>query len=185
MKPRVRPVIVVEGKYDKIHLDSFLDATVLVTDGFGIFKQEEKQALLRRLARERGLVILSDPDGAGALIRSHLHTITGGVGVIDLYAPPVRGKEKRKAHESREGLMGVEGIEPELLLDRLEKAGLLEEGERAPCRYEKYDLYRLGYCGKENSEARRRAFLRQHQLPEHLSANAFLDVINLLALELQ
>lgn len=185
MKPRCDRVIVVEGKYDKIRLESCLDATVLTTDGFGLFHDEEKRALLRRLAKEKGLVILSDSDGAGGVIRSHLHTLTGGEGIVDLYVPPRKGKEKRKAAAGKAGLLGVEGIDNETIVSLFERAHLLsEEKEPRKPRYTKYDLYRTGYLGTDGASEKRRAFLRRNLLPETLSSGAFLDVINLLELEL-
>ncbi|MBQ3865843.1 MAG: DUF4093 domain-containing protein [Clostridia bacterium] len=178
-------MVVVEGRYDKARLSSVLDARILTTDGFGLFRDGEKKALLTRLAREKGLVLLLDPDGAGQVIRSHLHGITGGRGVVDLYAPPTPGKEKRKAAPGKEGVLGVEGIDGETLLSLFAKAGLLEDGPApAPRRYEKADLYRLGYSGGAESAARRREVLRRNDLPLTLSANAFLDVVNLLEIEL-
>ncbi len=184
MKPRCSRVIVVEGKYDKIRLESCLQATIFTTEGFGLFRQEEKRALLRRLAKERGLVILSDPDGAGKVIRSHIRTLCGKEGVTDLYVPPIPGKEKRKSTSSKEGLLGVEGIDNETILSLFEKSGLLEDGAVKEPRYTKTDLYTLGYFGKEDSKEKRNRVLRENRLPENLSSNAFLDVINLLEIEL-
>ncbi len=184
MKPRCHRVIVVEGKYDQIRLESFLDATILTTQGFGIFKDKEKRALLRRLAQTRGIVVLADSDGAGGVIRSHIRTVCGKEGVTDLYIPPVLGKERRKAAPSKEGLLGVEGTDNETLLALFEASGLLEEGNEKLPRYTKTDLYRLGYSGKEDSKAKREAVLEANALPKTLSANAFLDVINLLEIEL-
>lgn len=185
MKPRCARVIVVEGKYDKIRLSSLLEAPIVTTEGFGLFKDAEKRALLRRLAKDPGLVLLLDPDGAGQVIRSHLHTVTGGVGITDLYAPPRPGKEKRKAAPGKAGLLGVEGLDNETLLALFQKAGLLEDSPVAtPVRYTKQDLYRLGYSGTADAAARRRAVLVENDLPVDLSANAFLDVINLLEVKL-
>ena len=185
MKPRCRGVVVVEGKYDKIRLDSVLDAHVLTTEGFGVFKDEEKRALFARLARESGLILLLDPDGAGQVIRSFLHNLTGGQGITDLYVPPRPGKEKRKAAPGREGILGVEGMDDATLLSLFEKAGLLENGpEPSPPRYTKTDLYRLGYSGGKGSAEKRRAVLQANGLPLTLSANAFLDAVNLLEVTL-
>lgn len=183
MKPRCNQVIVVEGKYDKIRLESCLDATVLTTEGFGIFKDGEKRSLIRRLAETRGIVILSDSDGAGGVIRSHLRTLCGGKGVTDLYIPPVKGKERRKTVASKEGLLGVEGIDNATLLSLFEKSGLLTETEKKPL-YTKTDLYRMGYSGGADSKKKREAVLTAHRLPATLSSNAFLDVVNLLEIEL-
>ena len=184
MKPRCNKVIVVEGKYDKIRIESLLDATVLTTEGFGIFKNTEKRALIKRLAEKRGLVILADPDGAGKVIRGHLHTLTGGKGITDLYVPPVAGKERRKAQGSKEGLLGVEGIDNETILALFRKSGLLEDETPALPTYTKTDLYRLGYFGKDDSKSRREALLTENALPNNLSSSAFLDIINLLEIPL-
>lgn len=184
MKPVCKKVIVVEGKYDKIRIESLLDATVFTTEGFGIFRNEEKRALFRRLAKTRGIVLLSDSDGAGKVIRGHLHTLCGKEGVTDLYIPPIQGKEKRKATSSKEGLLGVEGIDNDTLLELFQKSGLLEDGKAPLPRYEKNDLYRLGYFGKEDSKAKRELLLQKSGLPKNLSSNAFLDVINLLEIKL-
>ncbi|MBP5289135.1 MAG: DUF4093 domain-containing protein [Clostridia bacterium] len=185
MKPRCRGVVVVEGKYDRIRLASLLDADILTTEGFGVFKDEEKRALLTRLAREKGLILLLDPDGAGQVIRSFLHNLTGGKGITDLYVPPRPGKEKRKAVPGKEGILGVEGMDNETLLALFEKAGVLADAS-LPCppRYTKGDLYRLGYSGGKESREKRRAVLAANDLPLTLSANAFLDVVNLLGVEL-
>jgi ribonuclease M5 len=184
MKPRCSKVIVVEGKYDKIRVESCLDATVITTEGFGIFKNEEKRELLRRLAALHGLVILSDSDGAGSLIRSHLRTFCGKEGVTDLYIPPIPGKERRKSSPSKEGLLGVEGMSNETLLSLFEEAGLLgEEKEKIPL-YTKTDLFLLGYSGSADAKARRSALLKEKGLPTTLSGNAFLDVVNLLEIKL-
>lgn len=184
MKPKCSKVIVVEGKYDKIRIESLLDATIITTDGFGIFKHEEKRSLFRQLAKKKGLVVLSDPDGAGKVIRGHLHTLTGGKGITDLYIPPVAGKERRKVRGSKEGLLGVEGIDNQTLLSLFEKSGLLDGDTPAAPAYTKTDLYRMGYFGKTDSKARREEILEQNALPKNLSSSAFLDVINLLEISL-
>ena len=184
MKPVCHRVIIVEGKYDKIRVESCLDATVITTEGFGIFKNEKKRLLLRRLAQTRGLVLLCDPDGAGGVIRSYLHTITEKDGVVDLFIPPVSGKEKRKTAPSREGLLGVEGMTCEALTGLFSRAGLLDDHPAPLPRYEKGDLYRLGYFGTADARRKREEFARQNQLPSHLSSNSFLGVVNLLGLSL-
>ncbi len=184
MKPHCRKVIVVEGKYDKIRIESMLDATILTTEGFGIFKDAEKRALIKRLAEQPGLVILMDPDGAGKVIRGHLHTLTGGRGITDLYVPPTAGKERRKTQGSKEGLLGVEGIDNQTLLSLFEKSGLLQDSKTDVTSYTKTDLYRLGYFGKNDSKSRREAVLEANALPKNLSSSAFLDIINLLEISL-
>lgn len=184
MRPVCRKVILVEGKYDKIRIESLLDATVITTEGFGIFKNEEKRELLKQLSKKWGLVILSDSDGAGKLIRAHVHTLCGKENVTDLYIPPIQGKERRKTAPGKEGLLGVEGIDNETLMNLFEKSGLLSEEEKKVARYSKTDLYRLGYFGKDDSKAKREALLKEHHLPTNLSSNAFLDAVNLLEISL-
>ena len=185
MKPRCKGVVVVEGKYDKIRLSDLLDAPIVTTEGFGVFKDAEKRALFARLAKERGLILLLDPDGAGQVIRSFLHNLTEGKGITDLYVPPRPGKEKRKAAPGKEGILGVEGMDNDTLLSLFEKAGLLEDAPAPPPpRYTKGDLYRLGYSGGKESREKRRAVLMANDLPLTLSANAFLDVVNLLEVTL-
>lgn len=184
MKPYCRSVVVVEGKYDKIRLESCLDATILTTEGFGLFRDKEKRELIRRLAEERGLILLLDSDGAGKVIRSHIHTICKGKGVVDLYIPPIQGKERRKSTPSKEGLLGVEGIENETILGIFEKSGLLSDGEEKKPRYTKTELYALGYFGKNDSKGKREELLEKNKLPKNLSSNAFLDIINLLEIRL-
>ena len=182
MKPRCSKVIVVEGKYDKIRIESLLDATVLTTEGFGIFKNTEKRAMIKRLAEKRGLVILADPDGAGKVIRGHLHTLTGGRGVSDLYVPPTLGKERRKSAPGKEGKLGVEGMKPEIILEALRRAGATMEGEDAPVRHAitKQDMMELGLSGGADASAKRQALMRKLNLPEHMSPNALLQALNLL-----
>ncbi len=184
MKPVCEKVIVVEGKYDKVRLESLLDATIITTEGFGIFKNPEKRVLLKKLAEKRGIVILSDPDGAGKVIRGHLHTITGGKGITDLYVPPIEGKERRKSTGSKEGLLGVEGIDNKTLLALFEKSGLIGEKKKPSMSYTKTDLYSLGYFGKEDSKSKREKVLEENNLPKNMSSGAFLDVINLLEIPL-
>lgn len=184
MKPVCKKVIVVEGKYDKVRIESLLSATVITTEGFGIFKNSEKRELLKRLAQKRGIVILADSDGAGKVIRGHIHTLTGGEGVIDLYIPPIPGKERRKTNASKEGLLGVEGIDNATLLTLFEKSGLIEGSELSSASYTKTDLYTLGYFGKEDSRLKREKVLAENHLPKNLSSGAFLDVINLLEIPL-
>lgn len=174
----LEPVILVEGKYDQIKLSGIFDGMILTTEGFGIFKQPEKRALLRRLARERGILIFTDSDGAGFVIRSYLKGIFSEGKVYHAYLPDIYGKEKRKAHASREGKLGVEGVPTEVIVEAVRKSGALEP---QPVRREtitKADLYALGLSGGKNSAAKRAALLRELELPEHLAGNALLQVLN-------
>lgn len=174
----LEPVILVEGKYDQIKLSGIFDGVILTTEGFGIFKQPEKRALLRRLARERGILIFTDSDGTGFVIRSYLKGILSEGKVYHAYLPDIYGKEKRKAHASREGKLGVEGVPTEIIVEAVRKSGALEP---QPVRREtitKADLYALGLSGGKNSVANRAALLRELELPEHLTGNALLQVLN-------
>ena len=182
VKPHIEEVIVVEGRYDKNTLSQVVDATILELGGFAIFHNAQKLALLRRLAKERGIVLFTDPDGAGFVIRNRVKgAITNGR-VLQAYAPDVYGKEKRKRVGGKEGKLGVEGMEPEIILDALHRAGATFAGEEAADRGEpitKADLMDKGLVG-DGSAARRAALIIALELPEHLSANALLEVLNLL-----
>lgn len=176
----VREVIVVEGKYDAIRVHSAVDAIVVQTDGFRIFKDGEKRALLRRYAAARGLVVLTDSDSAGAVIRNHLRSILPPEQVKMAYIPPITGKERRKPSPSKEGLLGVEGMDNEIIVAALMRAGA-DLGDGAPphtMTLTKADLYALGLSGTPDSAARRRRLLQALELPLTLSANALLNVLN-------
>ena len=175
-------VIVVEGRYDKNTLSQLVDATIVETDGFGVFSNAEKLALLRRLADERGLVVLTDSDGAGFVIRNFLKGAIDPARVKHAYIPDVRGKEKRKARPGKEGKLGVEGMKPEVLLAALERAGVnaLETQSVPAPRLTKAELYAFGLSGRSDSAARRAALLQKLGLPERLAPNALLDVLNAL-----
>lgn len=182
---KVREVIVVEGRYDKNTLCQTVDAAVFPVDGFAVFNDKEKLSLLRRLADERGLIVLTDSDGAGFVIRNYLKGALPKDKVKQAYIPDFYGKERRKRKAGKEGKLGVEGMRPEVLLAALERAGATFEGEEeapAPVRepLTKADLYELGLTGGPDSAQKRRALMRRLALPEHLSASAMLDALNLL-----
>ena len=181
-KIRVKEVIVVEGKYDLNTLKQVLDATVVATDGFGIFHQREKLELIARLAKQQGVVILTDSDGAGFVIRNYLKGCLDPGVVKHAYIPDITGKERRKARASREGKLGVEGMRPEILLEALRRAGAtLDDGvQEAHGKITKADLYALGLSGKPDSARQRAELLKRLDLPERLSPNALLDVLNVL-----
>lgn len=177
----IREVIVVEGRYDKNTLLQVVDAVVIETAGFGIFNDTQKQKLLRAMAEKRGLVVLTDPDGAGFVIRNFIKSCVPGEQLKQAYVPDIRGKEKRKAKPSKEGKLGVEGMRAEILLHALRRAGATFEGTETAHfakKVTKADLYRLGLSGRERSAEKRAALIRELDLPEHLSADALLDVIN-------
>ena len=178
----VREVIVVEGRYDKNTLLQIFDAAVVETGGFGINNDAEKLALLRRLAAERGLVVLTDSDAAGFMIRAKLKGAIDPALVKHAYIPDVPGRERRKRRASKEGKLGVEGMEREVLIDALRRAGATMGGEVDVRRgsVTKADLAALGLSGAEGSAERRRELLRHLALPERMSANAMLDVLNAL-----
>ena len=177
---RIREAIVVEGRYDKNTLSQVVDTVILETAGFGVFKNQELVALLRRLAEERGLIVLTDSDGAGFLIRSRLKSALPQDRVKHAYIPDVYGKERRKRAPGKEGKLGVEGMRPQVLLDALRRAGatfLDGPAAAAAAPITKADLFALGLSGAPDSAARRGALLRQLDLPEHLTANALLQVL--------
>ena len=179
----IREVIVVEGRYDKNALKQVVDATVVETGGFGVFNDKERLALLRRLAAERGLVILTDSDGAGFVIRNFLKGAIPKHQIKHAYIPDVYGKERRKAAPGKEGKLGVEGMKPEVLLTALERAGAtFEDGEmqRQYTPVTKADLFELGLTGGANSAERRAALLKKLSLPERMTTNAMLEAVNLL-----
>ena len=178
---RVKEVIVVEGRYDKNTLRQVVDAVVIETAGFGIFNDRQKQKLLRSMASARGLVVLTDPDGAGFVIRNFIKSCVPPEQLKQAYVPDVFGKEKRKARPSREGKLGVEGMRTEVLLDALRRAGATFEDTQSRQKGQmitKADLYRLGLSGRENSARKRAELIRSLDLPERLSADALLDVLN-------
>ena len=181
---RVREVIVVEGRYDKNTLSQVVDATVIPLGGFAVFNDREKLAFLRRLAEERGIIVLTDSDGAGFVIRNYLKGALPKDRVKQAYIPDIRGKERRKRAPGKEGKLGVEGMKPAVLLEALRRAGATFEDE-APAAERgepitKADLYALGLTGGADSAARRQTLLKELDLPEHLTPNGMLEALNLL-----
>ena len=182
----VKEVIVVEGRYDKNTLSQIFDAVIVETSGFGVFNDREKLALLRRLAEARGLVVLTDSDGAGFVIRNFLKGAIDPALVKQAYIPDIAGRERRKRAPSKEGKLGVEGMKPEVLIEALRRAGATLGGEEPARRaggITKATLYELGLSGGPGSAEKRRALLKELDLPEKLSANALLDVLNALYTE--
>lgn len=176
---KIKQAVIVEGKYDKIRLESLIDATIIQTDGFAIFKDKEKQQLIRRLAEKNGILILTDSDSAGFKIRSFLGGSIPKENVIHAYIPDVLGKERRKDAPSKEGKIGVEGMRTQALVQALGKAGVLyEESEEPKKKVEMIDLYEDGLSGGENSQAKKAALLKSLDLPERLSTSSFLQLIN-------
>lgn len=180
---RIKEVIVVEGRYDKNTLSQVVDAIILETSGFGIFNDAQKHRLLQTLAQTRGLIVLTDSDGAGFMIRNHIRGCVDPKLVKHAYIPDIPGKEKRKAAPSKEGKLGVEGMRPEILLEALKRAGAtFDDSPEAlrPAEIGKADLYARGLSGREGSAERRKALQQRLNLPERMSADALLDVLNAL-----
>ena len=180
---KLRQAIVVEGKYDKNTLSQIVDTAIFTTDGFGGMTDKAFLTLLRSVVAERGLVILTDSDGAGFVIRNHLKSALPKQGVLHAYIPDVYGKEKRKTAAGKEGKMGVEGMSKEILLHALRAAGAEFEdeaqvGEKQPLT--KLDFYELGLSGRSDSKERRAQLLKQLDFPQHMSANALLQALNAL-----
>lgn len=179
---KIKEAIVVEGRYDKNTLSQIVDAPILETAGFGIFKDKAQMALLRRVAESRGLVVFTDSDGAGFVIRNHIKSAIPGKYLKHAYIPDVPGKEKRKSAPGKEGKLGVEGMSREIILDALRKAGATIEGESTGKTggITKQDLMALGLSGSPDASAKRLMLLKKLNFPEHMSPNAMLGALNLL-----
>lgn len=173
-------IIIVEGKYDKIKLSSIIDAVIIETDGFGIFKDKQKQKLLRMLADKKGLVILTDSDSAGFTIRNFICGFVPKEKIINAYIPDVFGKERRKDTPSKEGKLGVEGVSSSLIKEALEKAGVLcsEDNLSEKRVVTKTDFYLDGLTGGNDSKEKRLALLNYLSLPERMTTNALIEIIN-------
>ena len=181
---KIKEVIVVEGRYDKNTLSQIVDATVVTLGGFAVFNDREKVAFLRRLAEERGLIVLTDSDGAGFVIRNYLKGALPRDRVKQAYIPDIPGKERRKRKAGKEGKLGVEGMTPAVLEQVLRRAGATvlneapgQDTKTVPA-LTKADLFAAGLTGRPDSAARRLELLKQLELPEHMSANALLNVLN-------
>lgn len=178
---RLRQAIVVEGRYDKNTLAQLVDAPIFETRGFGVMKDKQLLTFLREVARRRGLIVLTDSDGAGFVIRNYLKGALPKENVLHAYIPDLMGKEPRKTHAGKEGKLGVEGMTPEVLLAALKNAGALTEEAPEPAeRITKTDLYLAGLSGTADCEARRKRLMQRLHLPEKLGTNAFLEALNLL-----
>ena len=179
---KIKEAIVVEGRYDKNTLSQIVDAPILETSGFGIFKDKAQMTLLRRVAETRGLIVFTDADGAGFVIRNHIKSAVPGKYLKHAYTPDVFGKERRKAAPGKEGKLGVEGMSREIILDALRKAGATIEGEDSVPENQitKQDLMKLGLSGGPNSSELRLKLLKKLNLPERMSPNAMLQALNLL-----
>lgn len=179
---KIKEAIVVEGRYDKNTLSQIVDAPILETSGFGIFKDKAQMALLRRVAEARGLIVFTDSDGAGFVIRNHLKSAIDGKYLKHAYIPDIYGKEKRKAAPGKEGKLGVEGMKPDVIIDCLRRAGATFAGEKSGedrSEITKAELMDLGLYGPGSNE-RRAALIKKLGFPEKISTNAFLQAVNLL-----
>ncbi len=179
---KIREAILVEGRYDKNTLSQIVDAAIFETAGFGIFKNREQMALLRRVAERRGLIVFTDSDGAGLVIRNHIKSAIPGKYLKHAYIPDIPGKERRKASPGKEGKLGVEGMPPEVILEALRRAGAVMDDagpvEKPPIT--KQDFMELGLSGGVGSGEKRQALIKALDFPEHMSANALLQALNML-----
>ena len=173
-----RPVIV-EGKYDVIKLSNIIDGLIIKTDGFGIFKDSEKQKLIRRLANEKGIIVLTDSDSAGFVIRNFISSCVPKDKIINVYIPDLFGKEKRKTERSKEGKLGVEGVPEPVILDAFQKAGITASPTEEKRRLiTNVDLYEYGLSGRENSSQKRKKLLSALALPERMSTSSLVKILN-------
>lgn len=179
---KLKQAVIVEGRYDKIKLSSLIDAPIIETNGFRIFKDKEKQNLIRLMAEKRGILILTDSDSAGFVIRNFLKGIVKNGEILNAYIPQLSGKEKRKEAPSKEGFLGVEGLDGEVLLKALQNSGADCAKEESDIKAEitKQDLYLLGLSGKENSAVMRQKLLKRLSLPCYMTANAMTEALNCL-----
>lgn len=178
---KIKQAIIVEGKYDKIRLSSLVDAVIIPTGGFAIYKDKEKQELISALAAKSGIIILTDSDSAGFQIRSHLRNIVKQGEIINVYIPDVFGKERRKAQPSKQGKLGVEGMTTEVLLEAFKKAGVIaDRSAPKPVPITKADLMDMGLIGGDNSAIMRAELQRKLGLPELLSANMLIEILNVM-----
>ncbi len=170
--------VIVEGKYDKIKLESVVDALIITTEGFSIFKDNEKKELIKALAKSVGIIILTDSDSAGFKIRNYIKSFVKDGKIYNVYVPDIFGKEKRKASPSKEGKLGVEGISPEIISNAIKAVGIeAQEAERTEI-ITRITLFDDGFIGQANSEQKRRKLLHELKLPEAMSVNSLLEVIN-------
>ena len=173
---KIKEVIIVEGKYDKIRVDSAVDAVVIETGGFSIFRDAQMRRLIKRYAETKGIIVLTDSDSAGFVIRNHIKNIASNGTVKMAYISEIKGKEKRKTTAGKEGLLGVEGIDNQIIIDALIRAGCNEEAPKE--KITNTDLFNLGYSGKPDSKEKRTKLLKHLNLPVKLSTSALLDALN-------
>lgn len=180
---KIKEAIVVEGRYDKNTLSQVVDAPILQTNGFGIMHDKDMLGLLRTVAKKRGLIIFTDSDGAGFIIRNYLKGTIPNEYLKHAYIPDIPGKERRKDVPGKEGKLGVEGMTPETIVNCLRRAGATLEGENQPTKSNeitKQDMFSMGLSGGPDSKKKRHVLMKQLELPEHLSSNGLLQALNLL-----
>lgn len=176
---KIKSPVIVEGKYDKKTLENVIDALIIPTNGFGIFKDKDKCQMIRTLAEKFGVIVICDSDSAGNLIRAHIKNIVGDSKITNVYIPQIKGKEKRKSKGGKEGLLGLEGMPPEIIMEALEKSGVVGVGETGEGpKVTKTDMFLRGLSGGSDSKERRKILLERLSLPDNLSPNAMLDIIN-------
>ena len=180
---KLLPAIVVEGRYDKNKVSQIFDTTVIEVGGFGLFRDPDKTDLLRRIAQTRGIVVLTDSDGAGLLIRNRIKSCIGDGKVYHAYIPEIYGKEKRKQKPSKEGMLGVEGVSDDIIIEAVRKSGAMQECSNNEKLLTKELMYELGLSGKNDSKNARMRMIRELALPKNLSANALMDAVNALAFD--
>ncbi len=179
----LKEAVVVEGKYDKIKLKNFIDAEIFTTDGFAIFKNRQKTEMLKKIAEQRGLIILTDSDSAGFVIRGHLTSVINPQYITNVFVPEIKGKEKRKTQSSAQGLLGVEGLSEQVITGALKKAGVTVDKTQPTEPKEKIthaDLFKLGLSGGADSKQKRKDLCERLQLPFGMSTNQLLTAVNAL-----
>ena len=176
---RLSSPVIVEGKYDKITLENVIDALIIPTNGFGLFKDKEKCRLIKTLGEKFGIIVITDSDHAGNMIRAHIKNIAAGCEITNVYIPRIKGKEKRKTKGGKEGLLGLEGMTPEIIEEALIKSGVIGEKVKEKGRkITKTDLFLRGLSGSDGSLKTRQELLKILGLPQNLSPNAMLDILN-------
>lgn len=179
---KIKEAVIVEGRYDKIKLSSLIDAPIIETNGFRVFSDKEKQNLIRQIADSRGILILTDSDSAGFVIRNFLKGVVDKTKIVHCYIPQIEGKEKRKSQKGKEGLLGVEGVSDEVIINAVRKSGatIIGESSKKENEIKKSDLFFLGLTGTENSDKNRKKLLKHLNLPAYLTTNAMLSALNCL-----
>lgn len=179
---KIKEAVIVEGRYDKIKLSSLIDAPIIETNGFRVFSDKEKQNLIRQIANSRGILVLTDSDSAGFVIRNFLKGVVDKTKIVNCYIPQIGGKEKRKSQKGKEGLLGVEGVSDEVIINAIRKSGatIIGESNKKENEIKKSDLFFLGLTGAENADKNRKKLLKHLNLPAYLTTNAMLSALNCL-----